>query len=112
MTRKRTRRTAAEWSRLLSEQRASGQSLTAFAHARGISLASLAYWRKKSEEQNGVSVLAAKTKTMFSEVVVVPRVRSAPSRIEVVTRRGSAIRLEGTFDASLLREVLRVAESC
>jgi hypothetical protein len=44
--------------------------------------------------------------------VVVPHVGPTPSRIEVVTRRGSAIRIEGAFDASLLREVLRVAESC
>jgi hypothetical protein len=113
MTRKRVRRTAAEWSALVSEQTASGQSLTAFARARSVSLASLAYWKKKLEKRSpGVSVVEPKTKTMFSEVVVVPRVRATVPRIEVVTRHGSAIRIEGAFDASLLREVLRVAESC
>jgi hypothetical protein len=41
-----------------------------------------------------------------------PQVRTTPRRIEVITRRGAAVRLQGVFDASLLREVLRVVESC
>lgn len=97
----------------MSDQAASGQSMTAFARARSLSLASMAYWKKKLEKKApGVSVAEPKTKTVFSEVVVVPRIRATAPRIEVVTRHGSAIRIEGAFDASLLREVLRVAESC
>jgi hypothetical protein len=113
MTRKQVRRTAAEWSGLVSEHGASGQSLTVFPRARGVSLASLSYWKTKlAGKASGARVVEAKAKAMFSEVVIVPRTRATPPRIEVVTRRGSAIRIEGSFDASLLREVLRVAESC
>jgi hypothetical protein len=112
MTRKRTRRTAGEWRVLVSEQSVSGQSLTAFARARNVSLTSLAYWRKKLGSKVSSVTVEPKAKTMFSEVVVVPRVRATAPRIEVVTRHGSAIRIEGAFDASLLRDVLRVAESC
>jgi transposase-like protein len=112
MTKKRARRTREEWSALVSDMSASGRSMNAFARERGVSLASLAYWKKKLDRREaGVSV-APRAKPVFSEVVVVPRERSTPPRIEVVTRRGAAIRLDGAFDAVLLREVLRVAESC
>lgn len=112
MTKKRARKTAAEWTALVSELNAGGQSMTTYARTRGVPLASLSYWRNKlAGRAPGVSV-EPRSKTMFSEVVVVPRARATPPRIEVVTRRGAAIRIEGAFDASLLREVLRVAESC
>lgn len=112
MTKKRARRARDEWGSLVSEMAASGRSMSAYARERGISLASLSYWKKKFEAKKaGVSV-APKSKAVFSEVVVMPRVRATPPRIEVVTRRGAAVRIEGTFDASLLREVLRVVESC
>jgi hypothetical protein len=96
----------------VSEMSKSGRSMSVYAREQGISLASLSYWKTKlARNAAGVSV-ALKAKRVFSEVVVVPRVRGTPPRIEVVTRGGSAIRLEGGFDASLLREVLRVVESC
>jgi transposase-like protein len=109
MTRKRERRTRDEWSALVSDVQASGQSLSAYSRAHGVSLASLSYWRKKLESRPRP---APKAKTVFSEVVVVPRVPTRPSRIEVVTRGGASIRIEGAFDAGVLREVLRVVESC
>jgi len=94
------------------EMAASGRSMSAYARERGVSLASLSYWKRKLEgKKTGVSV-APKGKAVFSEVVVMPRVRTPPPRIEVVTRGGSAVRLEGAFDAALLREVLRAVESC
>ncbi len=95
----------------MSEMTASGRSMSAYARERGVSLASLSYWKKKLGAKAGVSVLP-KSKALFSEVVVMPRVGTTPPRIEVLTRRGAAIRLEGAFDAALLREVLRVVESC
>ena len=96
----------------MTEMTASGRSMSAYARERGISLTSLSYWKKKLEgKKAGVSV-APKSKAVFSEVVVMPRVHTTPPRIEVVTRRGAAVRLEGAFDAALLREVLRVVESC
>jgi transposase-like protein len=112
MTKKRARRARDEWSSLVTEMTASGRSMSAYAREHGVSLASLSYWKKKlGDRKAGVSV-APKSSTVFSEVIVMPRVRATPPRIEVVTRRGAAIRLEGAFDAALLREVLRVVESC
>jgi transposase-like protein len=97
---------------VVSDVQASGQSMSAYSRAHGVSLASLSYWRKKFESKATVGRAVPKAKTVFSEVVVVPRVPARPSRIEVVTRGGAAIRIDGAFDASVLREVLRVVESC
>lgn len=107
---RRTRRTRAEWIALMSEMKASGQSMSAFAREHGVSMGSLAYWKRRLEATSLVA--APKAKAVFSEVVVVPRARATAARIEVVTRRGASIRLEGGFDAGLLRDVLRVVESC
>ena len=112
MTRKRARRTREEWSAVVSDVEASGQSLSAYSRTHGVSVASLFYWKKKLGSKTAVTRAAPKAKTVFSEVVVVPRVPARPTRIEVVTRGGAAIRIEGAFDASVLREVLRVVESC
>jgi len=112
MTKRRARRARDEWSALVAEMAASGRSMSAYARDRGISLASLSYWKKKLGSKKSDVSVAPKTKALFSEVVVMPRVRTTPPRIEVVTRRGAAVRLDGAFDASLLREVLRVVESC
>lgn len=112
MTRKRARRTREEWSALVSDVEMSGQSLSAYSRTHGVSLASLFYWKKKLESKAAVTRAVPKAKAIFSEVVVVPRVPSRPTRIEVVTRGGAAIRIEGAFDPSVLREVLRVVESC
>lgn len=109
MTKKRERRGAAGWQQLLEEQRASGETMTGFARTRGIALGSLYHWKKQLEGDQS-SKLASK-KSAFSEVVVVPRA-AAVARVEVIARSGRAVRIEGAFDASLLREVLRVVESC
>ena len=86
--------------------------MSAYSRAHGVPLAGLSYWKKKLEGKAAGGRSAPKAKTVFSEVVVVPRVPTRPSRIEVVTRGGVAIRIEGAFDASVLREVLRAVESC
>ena len=105
MTKKSEWRGAAGWQRLLAEQRASGETMTGFAKARGIALGSLYHWKKRLEGNKNSKTSA------FSEVVVVPSATSV-ARVEVIARGGRAIRIEGQFDASLLREVLRVVESC
>lgn len=112
MTRKRARRTRDEWSALVSEMEASGESLSAYSRTHGVSLSSLFYWKKKLESKTAATRAVLKSKPVFSEVVVVPRVPARHTRVEVVTGGGTAIRIEGAFDASVLREVLRVVESC
>jgi transposase-like protein len=112
MTRKRARRTRDEWRALVSEVECSGQTMSAYSRTHGVSLASLSYWKKKLGSTAALGRPGPKAKAVFSEVVVVPRVAAQPSRIEVVTRNGAAIRIEGAFDARVLREVLRVVESC
>jgi hypothetical protein len=112
MTKRRAQRGRDEWLALVRELAGSGCSMSAFARERGISLGNLSYWKKKLGDEPAEASVAPKSKALFSEVVVMPRVRATPPRIEVVTRRGAAIRIEGGFDAALLREVLRVVESC
>lgn len=91
--------------------RTSGCSMSQYARERGVSLASLFYWKKKLESKDGMSVRPT-ARPAFSEVVIVPRELAKSPRIEVVTRGGVAVRLDGAFDAALLREVLRAVESC
>ena len=91
--------------------RTSGCSMSQYARERGVSLASLFYWKKKLESKDGMSVRLT-ARPVFSEVVIVPREGTRAARIEVVTRGGVAVRLDGAFDAALLREVLRAVESC
>jgi hypothetical protein len=47
--RRRARRSAAEWARILQEQRSSGQSVRAFCAQRGLPEASVWYWRRRIE---------------------------------------------------------------
>lgn len=112
MKRKRTRRTREEWAALLAEQAARGVSSSQFARERVIPLASLLNWKKKLAAKSGPNAEASTPQPAFSEVTVVPRARTTGARVEVVTRRGVAIRLDGAFDGALLREVLRAVESC
>lgn len=91
--------------------RTCGCSMSQYAREHGVSIASLSYWKKKLERRDGVSKRPT-VRPAFSEVVVVPREGAKAARIEVVTRRGAAVRLDGAFDAALLREVLRAVESC
>lgn len=109
MTKRRVRRVEAEWARLLSEMRASGKTESEFAAERNLALVSVQRWRRRFER--GAKKPVSERKQMFSEVVVVPNV-AATSRIEVVSRGGRTVRIEGGFDARLLREVLRAVESC
>ena len=44
---RRTRRSRDEWQRLVSEQAESGLTQTAFCEAKGLSLTSLQYWKRK-----------------------------------------------------------------
>ena len=88
-----------------------GCSMSQYARERGVSIGGLSYWKKKLERRDGVSKRPT-VRSAFSEVVVVPRERAKPPRIEVFTRRGAAIRVDGAFDAALLREILRAVESC
>src|SRR4051812_23687844 len=73
---------------------ANGQSMSAHERDHGVSLACLSYWKKALERKAGSPSAAQRDKLAFSEVVVVPRARTAAPRNEVVTRGGSAVRLE------------------
>jgi transposase-like protein len=98
---------------LISELKASGAPAVRFAREHGIALASLYYWQKKLKSQaSSSSALSSDRRGTFAEVVVLPRASSSVSRIEVVTQRGRTIRIEGAVDVALLRDVLRVVESC
>jgi len=100
----------------MAELAASGQSVAQFASAKGLTESSVYHWKNRLagavESQRSVLTKRESTqKRVFSEVVVVPRGASS-ARIEVVTRNGRSVRVEGVIDAAMLREVLRVVESC
>ena len=102
----RKRRRREEWERLLAELRASGQTAAEFASARGIAPSTLHTWQRRAA---AASTPPGGGRGLFSEVrVVEPRV--AERRVEVVARSGRIVRFH--FDPQLLRDVLKVVESC
>lgn len=66
-TRRRPRRTAEEWRRIVERQAASGQSVEAFCAAAGISSTSFWRWHERLSEANG-----AGTDGLFVELGTAP----------------------------------------
>ncbi len=121
---KRKRRSAAEWSEIVSAWRASGLALGTYAARHGLNAGTLGWWRTQvskgrvtpaSKRQVKTSSLARRSarpsKAVFAEVKVTP-VRPATGRIEVVARSGHVVRIEGVVDPSALRSVLEAVEQC
>lgn len=93
----------------MSEQQASGQSVSSFCHARGMTSSQLFAWKKRLREAE---------KAEFVEVQVAPREEphhpgTTPERgrtIEIRLIRGSLV-VEPGFDADHLRALLAVLEA-
>jgi transposase-like protein len=100
----------AKWRGLVSEHQASGQSVSSFCHARGMTSSQLFAWKKRLREAE---------KAEFIEVQVVPyrepqHRRPATERgraIEVRLDRGCSLVVEPGFDADHLRALLAVLET-
>ena len=99
-----------KWRRLISEQQASGQSVAAFCHARGMTSSQLFAWKKRLRESD---------KAEFVEVQMVPYKEQQLSRraplqhrsIEIRLERGCSLAVEPGFDADHLRALLAVLEA-
>jgi hypothetical protein len=99
-----------KWRSLVSEQQASGQSVAAFCHERGMTSSQLFVWKKRLREAE---------KAKFVEVQVVPhrephRAGTTPERgrtIEIRLVRGCSLVVEPGFDADHLRALLAVLET-
>jgi transposase-like protein len=100
----------AKWRGLVSEQQASGQSVSAFCHARGMTSSQLFAWKKRLREAE---------KAKFVEVQVTPHEEphhpgTTPERgrtIEIRLIRGCSLVVEPGFDADHLRALLAVLEA-
>jgi transposase-like protein len=121
MTKKRDRRPASEWEKLISAWRASGESQRAFAEAHGVSASTLASWARKLEASAGKvrrlrerRSTASRPADTFSEV----RVRPAPGRaatppvVEVTTPSGYVLRMTGDVDPASLHALLEEVARC
>jgi transposase-like protein len=98
-----------KWRALVSEQQASGQSVAAFCHARGMTSSQMFAWKKRLREAE---------KAELVEVQVAPQKKphapgTTPERggtIEIRLVRGCSLIVEPGFDADHLRALLSVLE--
>ena len=79
-TRKRTRRSAAEWRSILARHEASGQTVGGFCAAEGVSTTAFWRWRRRLSEENG-----AGTGGLFVEL------GEAPARWDVELELGAGV---------------------
>jgi transposase-like protein len=91
-----TRRT--DWSRLIAEQEAIGQSVSAFCQERGIKKNSFYRWRKRLQENQPVRFALLEPKE--------EEIGARPSGLEVILTSGERLRVFNGVDAATLRLVL------
>jgi len=99
-----------KWQSLVSEQRESGQSMAAFCRTRELRPGQFYYWKRRLQEV---------ARSGFVEVrVAKPQLRPSPFRsvvgstIEVRLSNGRSLLVAPEFEASHLRALLAVVESC
>jgi transposase-like protein len=86
-----------DWSALISEQEASGQSLRAFCDERGIKPNSFYRWRKRLRDNKPVQ---------FALLEPQEEVAARGSGVEVILTSGERLRVVRGVDAATLRLVL------
>jgi len=120
MSSRSPRRSRAEWSRLVDEWRASGESAEEFSASRDFSKTTLYWWasalNKEERRRSKPRPKKPREKTASRFVPVVlpkPVAASAPEgRIEITLRSGRTVRVVGVVDATALRVVIAEAERC
>ena len=88
----------AYWSKLISEQKASGQKARPFCRERGIGEYSFYKWRRRLREREPVQFAL-----LASGPTAAPRQRPA---LELVLRNGERLRISNQVDAATLQLVL------
>lgn len=115
-SKKRQRRSRADWTEEIRRWRESGQSATDYCRERGIHAGTLAGWLSKVRETGGAGTGArVDARSVFVPVRVSPVPSAAPSSaehgdIEVVLRNGRRVRVRGNFDNGSLARLLMVVE--
>lgn len=99
----------AKWRGLVSEQQASGQSVSAFCHARGMTSSQLLAWRKRLRESEAPRFVAVEV-APAAEVQRAAKVQHSQA-IEVRIGRGRSLVVEPGFDGHHLRALLAVLEA-
>ncbi|MDD9972078.1 MAG: hypothetical protein OXR73_37880 [Myxococcales bacterium] len=112
---RRSRKAADEWSEVVARWRASGETSKVFAARHGVKAGTLLWWSSRLPKE-GLERQRVKRRGREPEFTQV-RVKSAPTadargRVEVVTRSGRVVRVEGVVDAGALRAVIEAVESC
>jgi transposase-like protein len=88
------------WSKLISEQEASGQKARPFCRERGIGEYSFYKWRRRLQQSEPVR---------FALLATPPAIApSQDSALELVLRNGERLRIGNQVDAARLRQVLDV----
>lgn len=105
----RPRRAAAEWRRLAEEQSRSGRSVAAFAAARGLSAATLRWWKSELRRRGRGAVPAAAPAARFVEVLAAA-VPPAPTAVcEAALPNGVVLRFPADVDPARLGRLLAAA---
>ena len=85
------------WSKLIAEQKTSGQDIRSFCHERRLGEASFYYWRKRLRRSDTVRFALLETRPVES---------GTASALELVLRSGERLRIGNEVDAGTLRMVL------
>jgi transposase-like protein len=102
-------KTEARWRALVREQESSGRTVREFARSRGLSAASLYWWRsqlRRSGRERGARVALAPVTLLRSD----PSSRSMSGGFEVVLRNGRRVIVPADYDAESLRHLVAELE--
>jgi hypothetical protein len=104
----RDERKAAQWARIIEQQRRSGKSIAAFCRKRGVSLERFHWWQGRQRRQEGREEAAGSAG--FVELVTRGE-ETAFSGVELRVGDRVGIRVSRGFDPETLGSVLRVVDS-
>lgn len=119
----RERRSAAQWSELVSQWRASGETARAFCERRGLKTSTFSWWQRELRQRGlgGVALKVPRPRlplrdsgvaSGFARIEVRQPSPAPSSRLEVVSRSGHVVRVQGAVDAAALHALLEALESC
>lgn len=108
---------------LLAEQARSGQTVRAFARARGVPAGTLSFWRHQLKKRDAARAEASESQFVPVHVVdagtVADPVPRGPTRAtrartsyEVVLEKGRVLRLPADFDDARVAALVRAVTSC
>ena len=98
MKKRKTKRTAAEWGRIVAEYQESGLSLKDFCSERGLTPWTLRSWCKRTEGEG----------SNFVEVAL----PAAGAEYSVILRNGRELKVSGSFSEKRVRQLIAVIEQC